>query len=119
MVIFKSESELIKTLKLYDELILQCSEGKISFSDFLVKYDSFYPRFALDGHESDEEELLLLKKYKNKIEPHKIIIEDVLGRLCSDDDAKKEIYIKAGRYGSDVALVKLKEVAQKYFKKGV
>jgi hypothetical protein len=119
MIIFKSESDLVEAINRHDKLVIQCSEGKISFWGFCEKYNNFYSYYALDGHESDNEEILLLKKHEDRIEPHKIIAEDVLGKVCGDDDAKRQIYIDAGRFGSDVALLKLKEISDKYIKEDV
>ncbi len=114
MIIFQSESDLVKALNEHDSLVRQCVNGKVSFWDFTKKYNDFYAFYALDGHESDEEENLLLKKYKERIKPHQVIAYDILGKVCSDDDVKKQIYINTGRFGSDVALQKLKEVVDKY-----
>lgn len=114
MNIFKSETELVNTLNIYDSLVLQCASGKISFWDFTEKYNDFYSYYALDGHESDEEENLLFEKYKDRIKPHEVIAYEILGKVCSDEDAKKQIYINAGRFGSEVAIQKLKEVVKKY-----
>ena len=114
MIIFKSESDFIKILNEYDSLVLQCTSGKISFKDFTEKYNDFYDHYALDGHESDQEENSLLEKYKKRVRLHQVITEDILGKVCSDNDAQKQIYIDAGRFGSKVALKKLKEVVEKY-----
>jgi hypothetical protein len=60
--------------------------------------------YALDGHESDSEEKTLLKSYDNRIALHREIWETIIGdELCSDADAVKEEYIRAGRFGSEEA----------------
>jgi hypothetical protein len=116
MVIFKSENELIEYLDKHDDLVRKCAGNLLPFWDFVEKYNNFYWYCALDGHESDEEERDLLVKYENRILPHREIAETILHGVCSDEDAKKEIYQKANRFGSDVAVLMLKKVASKYFK---
>lgn len=119
MNIFKSELELINELNKHDEFVVQCANEKLSFLEFCEKYRDFYSYYALDGHESDEEELRLLEKYDNRIKPHRIINNDVLGKVCSDENAKKQFYIDAGRFGSIEAILKLKEISKLYLKESV
>lgn len=115
MVIFKSENDLLNYLDVHDDLIQKCASGLIPFWDFCKKYNNFYWFCALDGHESDEEERQLLEKYEPRILRHRIVAEEILSGVCSDEDAKKPIYIKAGRFGSEIAVVRLREVVDHYF----
>ena len=115
MIMFKSESELTSILEFYDRLIRDCVSGSISFDQFLKQYDSFYMSHALDGHESDFEEQNLLKSYENRIAPHREIWESVVGAgLCSDTEAVKDEYIKAGRFGRLEATKRIAIIAKKY-----
>ena len=114
MVIFESEAQLIESLSHHDDLIRQCAQGQLSFNDFCAEYHDYYAFYALDGHESDEEERTLLEKYEKQIEPHRVVAEDILGRVCSDADAKLEIYQRAGRFGSAEAVRKLRDLAAVY-----
>ena len=81
---FDSEADLLATLASYDELVRRCSAGEIPFESFCEKYNDFYWRCALDGHESDGQERALLEKYAQRIAPHRFIAEEILGRLCAD-----------------------------------
>ena len=117
MVIFISENELIKDLNKHDNFVMKCINGNLAFWDFCEIYNNFYWRCAFDGHESDDEERDLFVKYESRILPHRIIAEEILHGVCSDEDAKKEAYINAGRFGSDEATAKLKDVARKYLGK--
>ena len=111
---FKSEPDLLSTIERYDQLVSDCSFERISFVDFLEKYDTFYMKYALDGHESDDEERNLLRSHDHRIAPHREIWEKVIaGGLCSDDDAHKESYIQAGRFGIDEGLKRLREIVRK------
>ncbi|MBL8524975.1 MAG: hypothetical protein JNN20_14890 [Betaproteobacteria bacterium] len=92
---------------MHDDLVRQCVRGEISFEQFCDKYNSYWSFYALDGHESDDEEREILERYEDRIELHRAIAFDILGPLCSDEDAKREIYVQAGRFGSIVAQQKL------------
>lgn len=114
--IFESEKDLLSTLKKHDQLIRDCAAGRVSFSEFLEEYDIFYMRYALDGHESDLKEQKLFETYENRIAPHREVWERIIGGgLCSDEDAQKESYIQANRFGSDEGLKRLQEISRKLF----
>ncbi|MCX9158593.1 hypothetical protein OPU71_20970 [Niveibacterium sp. 24ML] len=107
---FESEADLLETIAQHDALVRQCVAGKLSFFEFCEKYNNFYAYWALDGHESDEEERALLEKHDNLIEPHRVIAYEILEKLCSDEDAKLGSYINAGRFGSLEATKRLANV---------
>lgn len=113
MEIFELEFHLLSEIERHNEFIRQCVSQEITFQDFLRKYNDFYDYYPLNGHESDSEELKLFEKHKYKIALHREISE-VLNVLCSDEDAVKEIYKKAGRFGSEEGLKRLKEISKKY-----
>ena len=115
MIIFRDEQDIVTKLNEHDELILQCSRGELSWSDFLSRYNDFPWYYALDGHESDEEEKILLQRYKKRIDTHLAFADQFLSYLCKDEDSKKEEYIKAGRFGTDVASDKIKTFVLKYY----
>ena len=99
MKIFKSEQDLIEKLEAHEGFVVSCAQGKIDLNQFLTEYDNFYYRFALDGHESDEEEKALLSKYASRITLHEVLANEILGKLCSENDAQKQSFIKGGRLG--------------------
>lgn len=108
---YTSESELVAALDHYDELVRLCADGHLSFWDFCAAYDSFYWEYALDGHESDPAGQTMLDKLAARIAPHQELAETVLAHVCSDTDAAKGSYGKAGRFGPAEAMVRLKLVA--------
>ncbi|WJN57549.1 hypothetical protein [Pseudomonas sp. SO81] len=110
MIMFDSESELLQKIAEHDDLVRLCAQGKISFSEFRLQYKNFYSNYALDGHESDEEEKALFRKHKERIDPHLVIEYEILGKICSDSDAGLEVYKNAGRIGSAEAVERLKEI---------
>src|SRR5690606_10181640 len=69
------EAELLRVLDLHDQLVASCARGELSWDEFDRAYDSFYPRYPLDGHESDAEELVLFEKYASRIALHREIWE--------------------------------------------
>ncbi len=110
MAMFDSEADLAATLAQHDALVRKCVTGELAFKSFREAYDDFYWRCALDGHESDAEERKLLKKYAQRIEPHRLIAEEILARVCADDDASREEHAGAGRIGSEEALRRLRQI---------
>lgn len=110
MNMFESEADLLQTIEAHTDLVRQCVNGEIGFEEFCDKYKDFYSYYALDGHESDEEERSLLEMHENKIEPHRIIALEILGQVCADKDAELESYRSAGRFGSAEALRRLRNV---------
>lgn len=116
-MIFESEEDLLSTLDKHDQLILDCANERMPFWQFCEQYHNFYHFYALDGHESDEEEFKILLKNEERLKVHAVLTNEVLNKVCSDEDAKRPIYIENGRFGSDIGLLKLKEIATKYLKK--
>lgn len=110
MVIFESEADLVAKLNEHDELVRRCASGELTFDEFCDRYSNFYAFYALDGHESDAEERALLEKHEVRIEPHRVIAFEILGKLCSDRDAVLESYRMAGRFGSTEAVERLRRV---------
>ena len=110
METFESEQSLLEAIAAHDDLVRRCVSGDLSFDDFCAQYNDFYAYYALDGHESDDEERELLLKHDALIEPHRVIAYDILGRVCSDRDAQLDSYKQAGRFGSDEALGLLSKV---------
>ena len=96
MVIFDSETDLLDTLQKHFLIVNDFIEDRISYDEFNKEYNDFYFYYALDGHESDHEEKLLLQKYFNKIEFFNEVTS-ILSEICSDEDSVKDIYINAGR----------------------
>lgn len=109
MVSFESENELLQTVAALDSLVARCLAGELPFEEFVGAYADFYMSYALDGHESDDQERALLKKHAGLIEPHQRVSE-VLGRLCSDADAGLDSYKQAGRIGSGEALALIRMI---------
>ena len=109
MVIFRDEQNLLETLDRHDALLTQCSQGEITFERFLVLYDNFPWKYALDGHESDQEERDLLLRHSRRVKIHLDLASDILSRLCSEEDQDKIAYIEAGRFGSKGAMPRIQE----------
>jgi hypothetical protein len=114
MLLFASEAEFLNSLAKHNELVRQCVQGEIAFVEFCEKYNNYWSFYALDGHESDDEEREILERYEDRIELHRVIAFDILGLLCSEEDSKKEIYIQAGRFGSAVAVQRLATLWESY-----
>ena len=114
MLMFASEAEFQQSLEQHDNLVRRCALGEISFSEFCDQYNNYWSFYALDGHESDDEEREILDRYEDRIELHRLIAFDILGPLCSEEDSQRDIYIQAGRFGSAVAQQKLASLWRKH-----
>ena len=51
-----TEEDLLAAFATHDELVAQCATGALPLGDFESKYDAFYVRWPLDGHESTDRE---------------------------------------------------------------
>jgi hypothetical protein len=107
MVIFDSESEIIGVLEKMEGIVRACIEGEIELRPAISEVGRLHGYYALDGHESDEEETQLLARYRSRIEWLEAAMEEV-GGLCAEADATKEAYIRAGRFGEAEALRRLR-----------
>ena len=106
MQIFQSEKDVRQKLT---EHFIYAKEFALNN----ITYNDFYFVYALEGHESDEEEKALLLKYKNKVYFHEVVTS-ILSQICSDEDALKEIYKKSGRYNSETARNKIYNLISEY-----
>ena len=110
MKIFSSEQDLVATLDKYDDLVLACASGAVSFEEFERAYDSFYWRDALDGHESDEEERSWFARHASRISLHAEVCEEVLARLTTEEYAASPQYAAKGFIGPGGAVAVLREI---------
>ncbi len=108
---YPAELDLVVGLDQGDELVRLCASGELSFAAFSAQYGSLYWSAALDGHESDEIGVALLRKYSDRIALHRELAETVLARVCSAADAERDEYRKLGRFGPDEAVARLRVLA--------
>lgn len=106
MTIFSTEAELVALLDKINEMISACANGLLEFRSFHQELGYLYTYHALDGHESDREELMILERYRSRIAWIEEVLE-AIEKVCSDEDAPTEAYIRAGRFGSAEALRRL------------
>lgn len=108
------EQELRRELEVHDELVAKCARGDVSYSEFEKAYDNFYPRYPLDGHESDAEELQVLKKLASRIALHRAIWEEVLTKVTADEFLQLPETVAAGFIGSDEAVRRIRDLARRH-----
>ena len=114
MIIFRSEEDLVSLLDGLDSLVAKCADGRLTYEQFVAEYGFPYGEYALDGHESDEEELALLTRYRHRLEIHRRIAEEVLCRVCDAANAELESYRTAGRIGPAQAHLRVRELALEF-----
>lgn len=78
-----TEAELLHALDAHDALVRACARGALTWAAFDAAYDTFYVRYALDGHESSQADRVLLAKHADRIELHAAIWEHVLTKVTS------------------------------------
>lgn len=109
MELFESEDEVRELIKSKILLIDDFVHDRINDEQFWEGFDNFYYYHCLDGHESDEEDRVILKKYEKKLNLFEYIMQEILGKICSDENSILEIYIIDGRISRKAALNEMKE----------
>lgn len=99
-------NEVEAALNEHDALVVRCVRGEIAFDEFLRTYDSFYQRWALDGHEGDA---ALLAHYEPRIAVHQRIWEEVETRQTTADHARDHGHL--GFIGPEEAMRRLAAIA--------
>lgn len=109
-----NEDELLRKLAAHDALVANCARGELSWAELEAAHDSFYPRYPLDGHESDAEELLLFEKHAARLVLHREIWEQVLTKVTRDEHLQQQATVDAGFIGTHEAVRRIRELARKY-----
>ena len=105
------EEELLRELDAHDALIGQLVRGQLAWEEFDRAYDNFYPRYPLDGHESDAAELLLFEKYERRIALQRKIW-DVFTKIKSEQYLARYPQGDAGFVGIAEAMGKIALLAR-------
>jgi len=114
MQVFESEEDLLSILDKLDSLVLECAAGNRSYEQFEAEYGYPFGYYALDGHESDDEERALLARHQYRIELHRRVADEILHLVCSPANAELESYRQAGRFGPREAQRRLQELAREF-----
>lgn len=112
----ENEEQLLRELDRHDDLVIRCALGTLDFREFEKAYDTFYPRYALDGHESGEEGQRLLMIHADRIVVHRDIWEHVLTKVTADEFLHREATVAAGFIGSEEAVRRLRTLAERHLK---
>ena len=110
------EEELLNDLDAHDALVTRCARGELSWEEFERGYDNFYPRYPLDGHESDVQEVLLFEKHSARIALHREIWELILTKITGDEHLGKQPAADAGFIGTAEAVRRIKELARTHLR---
>ena len=109
-----NETDLNVALDRYDRVLEACASGQIGFAQFLEQYDNFYVNYGLDGHRSSDTERELLVHFENRIAIHREVWDQVLTRVCPDEDAANPDYTAAGFIGYREATQRLRQLVSVY-----
>jgi hypothetical protein len=105
------EIELLAALDRYDALVARCARGEISLEEFVLAYDNFFARWALDGHESGPADIQVLQRHSGRIRLHREVWEEVLCRLTTEELARAPASRAAGFMGPQAAFERLCRLA--------
>jgi hypothetical protein len=72
------EMELSELLLNLDRIVLKCVAGELRFEQFIDEYGYPIGEYALDEHESSEEEKNIPAKWIERINTHLAITEQIL-----------------------------------------
>jgi len=111
-----AEDALLHELDLHDQLVARCARRELSWAEFDRAYDNLYPRYPLDGHESDAQELLLFQKHAARIALHREVWEQVLTKVTGDEHLGEQATVDAGFIGSAEAVRRIKSLARTHLK---
>lgn len=111
-----SEDELLRDLDLHDQLVVMCARAELSWAEFERAYNNLYPRYPLDGHESDAQELLLFEKHAARIALHREVWEQVLTKVTGDEHLGDQATVDAGFIGSAEAVRRIRELVRTHLK---
>jgi hypothetical protein len=89
--------------------------GDLAWEDFERAYD-FYAQHALDGHESDPQELRLFEKHAARIALHHEIWEHVLTKVTDDAHLSQRATVAAGFIGSEEAVRRIQALVTAHLK---
>lgn len=106
-----TEEELLVALDTHDRLVAACAAGALPFAEFESRYDAFYVRWPLDGHESTDREREWLATHAARVEVHRRVWDDVLSRLTSRSFAELSCANQLGFIGPTEAQQRLHRIA--------
>lgn len=106
------EEELKKSITDVIHLILSFNEDKLSIEEFIEIFNNFYYFEALDGHEANTNQKIILQKWSDVISILAQIQTEIIDRVYVKDDEMHDLYIKTGRIDREQAVQKLKKILQ-------
>ena len=107
------EDTLRRTLYEGTSLVKKVASEEIPFLEFLEKYDSFYHLHALDGHEMRGFSKKLLEKYREVVEFHRDVQDEVIFRVYIGDHERLPKHMLTGRLSVEQAVQRIREIADK------
>ena len=118
MVDITYRKNLMSSLLNYTKLIEDVIDGEISFSNFLLKYKSFYHYEALDGHEANDSQKQVLIELSYAIKLHEDIQCNILDKIY-EGEIFDENQIIEERISPIEAFKRLKNIKIKYNLKSI
>jgi hypothetical protein len=94
------------------ETIQEALQGKLTFREFVGRYDNFYYRCGLDGFDASSELRGLLPSYSSSVEFHRRVQEILNRSYFPDPAADPAAYAAAGRITESEAREEIADLAR-------
>ena len=107
------KNELINALKRATSLVGRLVSKEISIEQFVDEYDNFFYYEALDGHESNAQQRLLLSEFAEVVSFHERV-QHVIDLVYLGSSKQKQQYVDAGRVDLESAEQKIRFLANEY-----
>ena len=109
-----SKDQLKQLLLSGTQLVKDAVDGRLSFVEFLSKYDNFYYYNALDGHEDDDEGRRMLAQFSDVVVLHRCVQEEIINCAYVGENGRKADFEAAGRIDAAQAVERLRRLTEKY-----
>lgn len=95
-------------------LVEKCVNHKLDVNQFTKEYGNFFYYEALDGHEANAEQARVFDQYRESINFHRHIQQDVVDKVYVGSCEQEEEYLKSGRISKSEANERLKMYWNQY-----
>ena len=107
-------SELVNALERATSLFNRLVNKEISIRQFVNEYDNFFYYEALDGHEANEQQKVLLAEFEELISLHEKIQTNIVDLVFLGSKEQKQQYLDVGRITPETAEREVQSLANEY-----
>jgi hypothetical protein len=109
------KEKILKSILMQGTLLVKkLATDEIDMENFLKRYNNFYYYNALDGHESDDSERFLMKKYSKTIKLHEDIQTKVVDLVYLGGTDGQFKGLALGRISESEGKIRIKQILNDY-----